>query len=199
MKKDQQVLSCPAMPLEEYIRACMQKHGAPATIQALLMNPNSSQNLKDILCVLSTLGALEPLSAIRPGVCDNVMVYDKTVEVDEATIDAVTGKITPKDGLLIQTCASMGQVLVIEHLRGLAANLTASEFGEVVRKRAGFTSFSEDFCPPGQPATGDDLGTFQNIEHVIACPESGFDIYGRNHDPYSKALFHVHAKMWLTC
>lgn len=195
--REQQVAWCPAIPLEEYVRACIAKKGPPPTIVRLLNDPNTPQNLKDILCVLSTLGALEPLSAIRPGACDVVQVFDKTIEVPPATI--VNGKIVPTDGLLIELCAPMGMTMVIETLRALPANLTAEESGEVVRKRASVFGFSEDFCLPGQPGTGNDLGTFQNIEHVISCPEGGFDVYGRNHDPYSNALFHVHARIWVTC
>lgn len=198
MRQQQQILQCPAISLEEYVRACIAKRGPPETIRQLLTNPASSQNLKDILCVLSTVGALEPLSAIRPGACDAVQVYDKTIDVPPATLNP-DGTITPTDGLLIQLCAPMGMVLVIEHLRGLAANLTAEESGEIVRKRFAVFGFSEDVCLAGQAGTGNDLGTFQNIEHIISCPEGGFDLYGRNHDPFSNALFHVHARYWMTC
>lgn len=190
---------CPAIPLQEYIKACFaRKPYVPPTVASLLACPQTYQTLKDLLCAMATVGALEPLAAIRPGACDIVQVYDKTIDVPPATIDA-TGKIVPTDGLLIELCAPMGQVMVIEHLRGLPANLTAEESGEIVRKRFTVFGFSEDACLAGQPGTGNDLGTFQNIEHIISCPEGGLDLYGRNHDPFSIARFRVHARLWTTC
>lgn len=155
--------------------------------------------LKDLICFASAIGALEPLSAIRPAANQLVTVFDKTVEIPVATLapDGVT--IVPSEEKLIQICAPMGQALVIEHLRALPANLTATQSGDVVFKRLAVMGFSEGFCPPGEPADSDDRGTFQNVEHIILKPEAGLDLHGRNFDLFSPALIHVHARMWSAC
>lgn len=187
---------CPAVPLSDYLLACCRKEGPPPGLQ--LADENSSDYLKALLCVASAIGALEPLSALRPGACDIRTVFDKTVEVAPATLDS-KGNLVPTDGKLIKICAPMGLSLVVNVLRGLPANLTAAQSGAVVFKSLAVMGYSESFCPPGEPADGDDLGTFQNIEHVLLRPETGFDLYARNFSTVSSALFTVHAEMWATC
>lgn len=155
--------------------------------------------LRDLVCFAAKIGALEPLSAIRPDALQLVTVFDKTVSVEPATFAADGVTIIPAEKKLIQICAPMQQALVVDKLRAVAANLTAAESGDIVFKRLAVFGFSEGFCPPGEPADGDDLGTFQNVEHVILRPESGFDVHARNHDPFSEALFHIHARMWVAC
>lgn len=190
-------LICPPMSLGDYI--CDVHKGIPITLDRLVNNyGQKSEFLKDILCVLGLVGGLEPLSASRPGATDLVTVFDKTVEVPAATLapDGVT--IVPSERKLIQICAGQN-ALVIDRLRALPANLTATQNGDIVFKRMAVMGFSEGFCPPGEPADGDDLGTFQNIEHVVLKPEAGFDVHARNHDLFSAALFTIHARMWSTC
>jgi hypothetical protein len=157
-----------------------------------------SQFLKDLICFASAIGGLEPLSAMRPSAIELVTVFDKTVEVPVATLNAL-GVIVPSEAKLIQICAPMAQALVVDRLRATAANLTATQNGDIVFKRLAVMGFSEGFCPPGEPADGDDLGTFQNVEHVILRPEAGFDVHARNHSLFSPALFHIHARMWAAC
>lgn len=189
--------ACPAVSVQEYLIACCQKSGPPPTLLGALASLGTQVG-RDIFCIASALGALEPLATLRPGACDIVTVFDKTVEVPPAAIDA-KGNITPSERKLIQICAPMGLALVVDTLRALPANLTAALAGSLTFKRLAVSSFSEGFCPPGEPADGDDMGTFQNIEHVLLRPESGFDVHAKNENPYSPALFHIHARMWATC
>lgn len=158
-----------------------------------------SEFLKDLVCFASAIGGLEPLSAMRPAAIELVTVYDKTVPVPVATLgpDGVT--IVPSEKKLIEICAPMGQALVVERLRALPANLTATQSGDLIFKKLAVSGFSEGFCPPGEPGDGDELGTFQNVEHIILKPEAGFDVHARNHDLFSVALFHIHARMWAAC
>lgn len=190
-------LICPQVTVTEYLQACKCKGGAPTAYQ-FLGGGSPSQFLKDLICLASAVGALEPLAAIRPGVCDLVTVFDKTVTIPRATMNAA-GQIILGEAKLIQICAPMGQSLVVETLRATPANQTAIDSGDIVFKRLAVFGFSEGFCPPGEPADGDDLGTFQNIEHVVLSPESGFDVHGRNFDTTSEALIHIFARMWATC
>jgi hypothetical protein len=194
-KLEEWLAQCPRMDLASFVRSCMGKGSLPAAPWAQNNGPVTAQELVSILC---TLGAFEPLGATRPGACDVVTPYDKMVEVPPATFDAV-GKIVPSMAKLVRFCAPQGKSLVISKLRGLPANLTAATSGEVFSKVMQVMGFSEGFCPPGEPGDGDDLGTFQNIEHVVLCPGSGFDLHARNHDPFSPALFHVSAESWATC
>lgn len=189
-------IGCNPISLADYIAAVC-KGFMPASWLAVGGN-EPSQFLKDLVCFASAIGGLEPLSAIRPAATELVTVFDKTVEIPPATV-AADGKIVPAEAKLIQICAPMGKSLVVDKLRALPANLTATESGDVVFKRMAVFGFSEGFCPPGEPADGDDLGTFQNVEHIILRPEAGFDVHGRNHDPFSPALIHIHARMWAAC
>lgn len=190
-------LICPPMSLGSYI--CDVHRGKPLLLENLVHGySQKSELLKDLLCVLGVVGGLEPLSASRPGATDLVTVFDKTVEVPVATLAADGVTIIPSEKKLIQICAGQ-KALVVDRLRALPANLTATQSGNIVFKRMAVMGFSEGFCPPGEPADGDDLGTFQNIEHVILPPEGGFDVHARNFDLFSKALFTIHARMWSTC
>lgn len=152
---------------------------------------------RDIFKIAYAVGALEPLSATRPSVGELVMVFDKTVTVPAATI--VDGKTVPGQAKLIRICAPQGKSLVVETLRALPVNQTAVDSGSLLFKRVNVFGFSEGFCPAGEPADGDDQGTFQNIEHLLLRPESGFDLYAENFDPASAGLVHVTARMWTAC
>jgi len=192
------LIPCSQVTVADYLQACKCRGGAPSSFNNLA-NPNASQTLKDLICFAATIGALEPLTTVRPGACDIVTVFDKWVEVPPATLDT-TGQVVPGEKALIKICAPMGQALVVERCRALPANLTAMQNGDIVFKRQAVFGFSEGFCPPGEPGDGDDnLGTYQNIEHVLLSPEAGFDVHGRNFDLFSPALIHIHARMWATC
>jgi hypothetical protein len=189
---------CPPVPLQDAIYACCKGLPAPALVEALKWMPDS-ELLRALVCLGGAIGALEPLSAIRPGICDKVFVFDKTVEVPPATQVNAAGEVVPSERKLIQICAPMGMSLVVDKLRALPANLTAALSGDLAFGRLAVMGFSEGFCSPGEPADGDDLGTFQNVEHVLLLPEAGFDLRARNFSTTSPALFQVHAKMWATC
>jgi hypothetical protein len=153
---------------------------------------------RDLFCLANAIGALEPLSFTRPGAGELVQVYDKTIVVAAATLNA-DGTVKPRDGKLIQMCAPDGKVLVVKTLRAAPVDLTATLFGNIAMKRLAVMGFSEGFCPAGEPADGDDLGTFQNIEHVLLPPKAGFDVYARNNSVFGPATFSIHAEMWETC
>lgn len=189
-------IGCNPITLSEWIQAACK--GKVPESYLHLGDGEPTQILKDLICFASAIGALEPLQAIRPSAIQLVTVFDKTVEVPVATLDAA-GKVVPSEEKLIQICAPMSQALVVDRLRALPANLTATQNGDIVFKRLAVMGFSEGFCPPGEPADGDDLGTFQNVEHVILRPEAGFDVHARNFDLFSTALFHIHARMWAAC
>lgn len=153
----------------------------------------------DLFCLANAIGAMEPLGFTRPGAGEIKQIFDKTITVPPATFEADGVTVKPTDGKLIKICAPEGKILVVDKLRGLPVNLTAVEGGTIVMKRMAVMGFSEGFCPAGEPADGDDLGTFQNMEHVLLPPGGGFDLYGRNFNPYSPAMFSVHGEMWATC
>jgi len=152
------------------------------------------QTPADLVKLLAKFGALDPLSAVRPGACDIVSVFDKTVEVPPAEDES-----TPSEAKLIRICAPMHLSLVVNRLRAEPANLTATESGEVIFPRTELSGFSPGFCLPFEPGDGDGLGTFYNVEHIVLCPGAGFDLRARNHSTVSPALFHIHAEMWGTC
>lgn len=188
-------MACEKFSAEQFFRTlCVGE--VPSDLQRLYSE--LSANGKDLFCIANAVGALEPLSYTRPGAGEIVQVYDKAKTAPAATIDA-NGKITPADVKLISLCAPEGKVLVIKILRATAADLTASNDGEIVMKRLAVIGFSEGLCKAGEPGDGDGFGTFQNIEHVILTPKAGFDLYGRNHNPYSPATFQVHGEMWESC
>lgn len=187
--------TCPRMDVASFMRACFGKGSLPAAPWALADQPLSIREVVQILC---TLGLFEPIGITRPTACDIVTIFDKTVEVPPATLNA-DGTVTPSIGKLVRFCAPSHRSLVIDQLRALPANLTATESGEVFSKTQQVMGFSEGFCPAGEAGDGDDIGTFQMAEHVVLCPGSGFDMHARNHDPFSPALFHVFARSWATC
>lgn len=152
---------------------------------------------RDVFKIAYAIGALEPLSTHRPDATEIVMVFDKTVTVPAATV--VAGKVVPGEAKLIRICAPVGKSLMVDKLRALPVNQTAVDSGSLTFKRLSLTGFSDGFCPAGEPANGDDNGTFQNIEHILLRPEAGFDLYATNVDTTSSALVHVHAKMWAAC
>ena len=187
--------ACPRMDTASFMKACFGKGALPAAPWASQDRPVTIQDIISILCAL---GRFEPVGITRPTACDLVMIFDKTVAVEPATIKE-NGKIEPAIGKLIRFCAPSHRSLVVHKLRALPANLTAAESGEVFSKTQQVMGFSEGFCPAGEAGDGDDIGTFQNVEHVVLCPEAGFDLHARNHDPFSPALFHVFAESWTTC
>lgn len=190
------VAACPKLSLSDYVRSCFGHKNAalPAAPYDQNDEPISAKDLVSILCAI---GLFEPRGATEPRACDVVTPFDKTVEVPPAT--EVDGVVTPSEEKLLKICAPQHRSLVVDTLRGLPANLTAAESGMVFSRAMQVHGFSEAFCPPGEPGDGQDPGAFANIEHVVLCPGSGFDLFARNFDPTSPALFHVSAVIWSTC
>lgn len=187
---------CEKLSAEAFFRAIC-NGAASGGLDRILKSLETSLG-SDLFCIAHAIGALEPLSFTRPGAGEIVQVFDKTIIIPAATLDAA-GNVVPRDGKLIRMCAPDGKALVVKTLRALPVDLTAVLFGNIVMKRLAVMGFSEGFCPAGEPADGDDLGTFQNIEHVILPSKAGFDVYARNNSPYGPATFSIHAEMWETC
>ncbi len=187
--------TCPRMDTASFLRACFGKGSLPAAPWAQQDHPLTFRDLVQLLC---TLGRFEPRGLTHPTACDIVSIFNKTVEVPPATLDAA-GKIVPSVAKLIRFCAPSHRSLVVSEIRATPANLTAAESGAVFSKTQQVMGFSEGFCPAGEPGDGDDIGTFQTPEHIILCPEAGFDLHARNFDDTSPALFNIFAKSWTTC
>lgn len=192
--------SCAKIPVAEYASYCLgfSKKKSPPTFPWALTN--TPVTIQDIVSVLCALGYFEPAGAHRPGICDLVYSFDDLVEIPPATI-LPDGTIEPSSKVLIKVCAPQHRSLVVDFIEALPANLTAWESGEVFSKSMQVPGFSEMFCPPGEPGSGEpsDIGVFSQVRRIVLCPTSGFDISARNHDPYSPALFHVKAVTWSTC
>ncbi len=178
--------------------------GVPTALSRLFTFLQTPQG-QDIFCIANGIGALEPLSYTRPGAGEIKQVYDKMITVPPATLGAPNQNgfnpdgIKPSDGLLIHICAPENKILVVDKLRGKGEDLTALTSGVLLMKRLAVVGFSEGLCKAGEPGAGDELGTFENIEHLLLPGRSGFDLYAQNWNPYSPATFSVHAEMWETC
>jgi len=180
--------------LSEYVSYCCTGR-PPARLLAILNGPPSL--LRDILCALDTIGALEPLSATRPGVCDPVIVVDKDIPLPPARLNA-DGTVTPSEERVTSFCAPMNRALGIEKARVTAANLTAARQPVVqpIFKRVNLGTFGE-WCLPFEPPS--EANQFVNVEHVVVPPGAGYSIYVQNWDPTSEAVYHYHARMWASC
>lgn len=191
--------TCPKLSLAEYIKSCF-GHVKYKNIASAWENLDRPLTTKDVIAILCGIGALEPLGATRPGACDIVTQFDKTIELPPATIGS-DGKVIPSTAVLIRICAPSHRSLVVHELLVLPSNLTAEMSGEIFSKSMSVMGFSEAFCPPGEPGPGQstNIGVFYNIRRIVLCPGAGFDVSAKNHDPFSPALFHVKAIMWSTC
>lgn len=178
----------------EWFRVC-KAGGVPASAAGLA---SRSEFAEAVVCLAAMTGALEPLDATRPSVCTPVTTFERTVEVPPATTDP-EGNVVPSQRKLIKICAPLHQSLVVDDLDISPANLTATESGEIVFPRNGVFGFSEGFCFPFEPGDGNDVGVFYNVNRIVLCPGSGFDVHGRNNSPFSNALFHVKARLWGAC
>lgn len=150
----------------------------------------------ELLRALALLGALEPLAASRPGVCDLVQRYRRTVEVPPATLDA-SGRVVNSRALAAKLCPSAETVIVVDLLELEPSNLTAELDGAVEVKTSPLTLFDKNCLPFG--AKNEDCGAFFNIEHVILCAKTGLEIWAVNCNPCSPALFTLKGRLWETC
>lgn len=177
------------MGLSEYIRFCC-TGAIPKSWQQAIQNGGL---VAELLQTAGIIGVLEPLCATRPGVCDPVAVVDRTVPVEPASI--VDGKVVPSEVRVISICAPMNKALVVDELRLLPANLTATEQGtnRPEFKRVNLATFGE-WCLPFEPM--DQPGQFANVEHIIVPPKGGFTMSVKNDSPFSEALYQLRARMW---
>lgn len=183
--------SCVTITLAEYIQACA-KRQVPSSVIALA---SQSPMSKEIVCILSALGWMEPASTMRPGACEVVNQVEYEITVPPATRLA-NGKIQPSEGLLIPICAPLNRSLMIDLLRVKAANLTAASSGRTLFKKVNLGNFG-DFCAPFEPGT--QCGRFANYEHIVVCPKASFSLFAENCNPCSEAVFHLEARMWGAC
>lgn len=192
-----QSILCHPMSLADYAKFCCTGR-LPQNVAAALSQAAQDPTLKAILCAMEIVGALEPLSATRPGVCDPVIVIDRDIVVPPATTDIDTGVVTPSEQLVTAICAPMNRALVVQKSRVTAANLTAARQPVVmpIYKRVNLASFGE-WCLPFEPTDGPN--SFHNIEHIIVPAMAGYSIYVQNWNPTSEAVYHYHAKMWASC
>jgi hypothetical protein len=181
-----------SMSLVEYIKYCCTGE-FPASVATVR---RKSAFLDDIVCLADLLGALEPLCASRPGVCDVRAVVDRDIAVGPATLNA-NGSVTPSEARATSICAPMNRALVVEVLRVTPANLTAADSGQAEFKRVNLGTFGENWCLAFEPQ--DTPGQFANVEHIVTPPGAGFTLHAKNFDPFSEAVFHLHAEMWACC
>ena len=180
------------LTVQDYVRACFVEKKIPRVVWEIA---SRSQLSEDLVCIMWALGAFEPLCGTRPGLCAPATYVDQTVPVPPATFDA-EGRIKPTTKLLLPFCAPMNRSVIIDTLRVTPANLTAAEAGETDYGKLSFAGFGE-LCLPFEPQ--DRPGRFDNVEHLVLCPQSGFSVFGVNNDPTSDALFHVEARLWSCC
>ena len=154
------------------------------------------ENAANLVEVAGSIGALEPLSATRPGACDPRVIIDKDILVPAATV--VDGKVVPTRRRAIALCAPMNRALLVDVLQVTPVNLTASrqqntrpEF-----KRVNIATFGE-WCLPFEPL--DEPNLFVNVEHIAVPPKAGFTVEVANDNQFSDALYQVHAEMWASC
>lgn len=181
------------MTLAEYATFCCTGR-LPKVVEAALAKGGF---LADILCAMDLVGALEPLAATRPGVCDPEVEIDKDITVPPATLNS-DGTVTPQEVRVTSYCAPMNRALVIAKSRVTAANLTAAQqpITQPIYKRVNLGTFGE-WCLPFEPP--DEPGQFTNVQHIIAPPESGYSIYVQNFNPASEAVYHFHSRIWASC
>jgi hypothetical protein len=187
---------CTPMSLAEYVHYCCTGQ-LPARVKAALSQNAQDPVLRAILCAAEILGALEPLSATRPGVCDPVIFFTRQITLPAATLNP-DGSVTPSEARVISFCAPTNRALVIEKSRVSAANDVAANqpIPMPIYKRVNLATFGE-WCLPFEP---DSLpGSFVNVEHIIVPPGAGFSIYVQNHNPNAEAIFFYEARFWASC
>lgn len=182
-----------SMTLVEYLHYCCTGQ-IPANVQKLM---SQGGFIADLLCALDIIGALEPLCATRPGVCDPAIDVEKDIHVPPAKLNP-DGSVTPSQVRAISYCAPMNRALVVAENRITAVNLVASTqpTAQPIFKRVSLGTFGE-FCLPFEPA--DEPGLFSNVEHVIVPPQGGFSVFLQNFNTTAEAVYHLHARMWACC
>jgi hypothetical protein len=184
------------MSLADYVKFCCTGR-LPANVQAALSQAAQDPVLKAILCAMEIVGALEPLSATRPSVCDPVIFFTRQVTLPAATLNP-DGSVTPSEARVISFCAPTNRALVIQKSRVSAANDIAANqpIPMPIYKRVNLATFGE-WCLPFEP---DSLpGAFVNVEHIIVPAGAGFSIYVQNFNPNGEAVYFYEARFWAAC
>jgi hypothetical protein len=150
--------------------------------------------LKDLICMASLIGALEPLSATRPNAGDPVIFYERQVTIAPADIDGV-----PREEQVAQFCAPMNRAMMIAESRLSPANAAASQqpVPQPIYKKVNLGAFGENWCMPFEPSSKP--GSFVNIEHILVPPGAGFAIYAQNYSTTEEAIYNYKARMWISC
>lgn len=179
------------MTLSEYLKFCCT--GQLPTRIAQIFKTESM--LRDILCAADIVGALEPLAATRPGVCDPVIHFQRNLSAPPATI--VDGVTIPGEEGVISFCAPINRALVIELSRLTPLNDLASSqpVAQPIYKKVNL-GFGE-WCLPFEPASV--AGSFVNVEHIVVPPGGGFSIYAQNFFTTGPAIYSYEARMWASC
>ena len=178
--------------LEEYLKHCRAGGRKPEILEYL---EGRSEWMRDIVCLLDTLGILEPWTAWRPGACEPVVFVRQDLAVPAATI--VDGKVVPGEILAVPLCSTLlDGALMVDELRIEPLNLTAQESGAVLPKKVNLGGFGE-FCLPFEP--DDRLGRFVNVEHFGMCSNASLSIFAQNFDPFSVGRVKVTVRMWGSC
>lgn len=167
----------------EFVQACRAGKFAPL-VQAYSHD-------SELLQAIALVGALEPLAASRPSVCDIVQTVERTVEVPPAPSADEPSRVS-----VIELCPGTATVLVVDFLRLKPKNLTAELSGLPEVKVSPIEMFAKNCLPFGEKP---ECGVFVNIEHFFVCPKGSVEIFALNCDPCSPALFTVDARLWETC
>lgn len=183
----------PEISLIEWIKYCCTGE-LPGAICRALAQPSF---LADLIRFNALIGNLQPMCAVRPGVCDPSITVDKQIVVPPATLNA-DGSLTPSEVRAISYCAPLNRALVVAESRITAGNLTgASQPGtQPVYKRVNLGTFGE-WCLPFEPA--DMPGQFANVENIIVSPAAGYSVFVQNFNPESEAVYHLHSRLWACC
>lgn len=187
---------CEKMSLADYAKFCCTGI-LPLNVSKALSQSAQDPYLRAILCAAEMVGALEPLSATRPGVCDPVIFFERNVVLPAATLND-DGSVTPSEARLVSFCAPTNRALVIAESRLTSANETAENqpVPMPLYKRVNLGTFGE-WCLPFEPDTLP--GSFVNVEHVIVPSGAGFSLYVQNHNPNSEAIYNYKARFWASC
>lgn len=182
--------TCKINPLE-YMK-CLIAGSSNKKLQALA---ESSENIKDLLCVIDAVGYLSPASLERPDPNKYVVKPRRFITVDAAAVPDTGESVTPSEVLALTLAASIGQVLVVDEVWITPVNLCAMEHGSV---RYGKTlGVFDRLCP----SFGQNLSkpTLNVIEHVILLPGMCLEVYLQNDSQFCSASFVVEYKAWLAC
>ena len=191
-----QSILCHPISLADYVKFCCTGK-LPQNVASALSQAAQDPVLKAILCAMEMVGALEPLSATRPSVCDPVVFFTRQVTLPAATLNA-DGSVTPSEARVISFCAPTNRALVIQKSRVSSGNDIAANqpVPMPVYKRVNLATFGE-WCLPFEP---DSLpGSFVNVEHIIVPSSAGYSVYVQNWNPNGEAIYNYEARFWASC